>query len=94
MTLRAEVAYVGPEGQFLLAVEVPDGATAGDAIRASGIAARLPGVAIDDAHVGVWSKPCGLAAVLHDGDRVEIYRPLQADPKEIRRRRAEEQRRR
>ena len=91
MTMRVEVAYVGPEGQFLLPVELPDAATVGDAIRVSGIAPRITAVAIGDDNVGIWSKPCALATTLRDGDRVEIYRPLQADAKEIRRRRAAQQ---
>ena len=86
--MRVEVAYVGPEGQFLLPVELEDGATVGDAIRDSAIAPRITAVAIGDDNVGIWSKPCPLATTLREGDRVEIYRPLQADPKEIRRRRA------
>jgi putative ubiquitin-RnfH superfamily antitoxin RatB of RatAB toxin-antitoxin module len=94
MSIAVEVAYAGPEGQFLLRVELPEGATTGDAIRASGIAARLPGVEIGERNVGIWSRVCGLSAALRDGDRVEIYRPLLADPKETRRRRAEEQKRR
>lgn len=88
MSLRVEVAYAGPEGQFLLAVALAPGATVADAVHASGIRAQVPSLVIDDAHVGIWSRPCGLAAPVRDGDRVEIYRDLQADPKELRRRRA------
>ena len=88
MSLAVEVAYAGPEGQFLLRVEVPEGATTGDAIRASGIAARIPGVELGERNVGIWSRVCGMSAPLRDGDRVEIYRPLKSDPKESRRERA------
>jgi len=94
MSLRVEVAYAGPEGQFLIGVALPSGATVEDAVRASGIRAKVPSLVIDDAHVGIWSRRCGLAASVHDGDRVEIYRDLQADPKELRRRRAKEEQRR
>lgn len=94
MSIAVEVAYAGPQGQFLLRVELPEGATTGDAIRASGIASRLPGVEIGERNVGIWSRVCGLSAALRDGDRVEIYRPLVADPKDTRRKRAEEQKRR
>jgi uncharacterized protein len=89
--LRVEVAYVGPEGQFLVPLELADGATAGDAICASNLAPRIVAVTIGDDSVGIWSKPCTLATPLRDGDRVEIYRPLRADPKEIRRLRAKAQ---
>lgn len=86
--LRAEVCYAGPEGQFLLRVELPAGATLADAIEASGIRARVPGLQVDDRHVGVFSKPRPLATPLRDGDRVEVYRPLKVDPREARRERA------
>lgn len=86
--LRAEVAYAGPEGQFLLRVELAEGATLADAIEASGIRARLPGLNIDDRHVGVFAKPRPLGSAVRDGDRVEIYRPLKIDPRQARRERA------
>lgn len=85
---RAEVCYAGPEGQFLLPVDVPAGATLADAIEASGIRARAPGLVVDDRHVGVFSKPRPLSTPVAEGDRVEIYRPLRIDPREARRERA------
>jgi putative ubiquitin-RnfH superfamily antitoxin RatB of RatAB toxin-antitoxin module len=87
-TLRAEVCYAGPEGQFVLPVELPEGATLADAIAASGLAARVPGLLIDDRHVGVFSKTRSLDTVLQAGDRVEVYRPLRVDPRAARRERA------
>jgi putative ubiquitin-RnfH superfamily antitoxin RatB of RatAB toxin-antitoxin module len=90
--VRAEVAYAGPEGQWLLTVDVPNGSTIADAIAASGLRAHVPDARIDDAHVGVFSRPATLATVLREGDRVEIYRALLADPKDVRRRRAQRQR--
>jgi hypothetical protein len=86
--VRAQVCYAGPEGQFLLAVDLPPGATLGDAIDASGLRARVPGLVVDDRHVGVFSKPRPLATPLRDGDRVEVYRPLRIDPRDARRERA------
>lgn len=86
--LRAEVCYAGPEGQFLLRVELPAGATLADAIEASGLRARVPGLMLDDRHVGVFAKLRPLATLLQDGDRVEVYRPLKVDPREARRERA------
>lgn len=85
---RVEVCYAGPEGQFLLPVDLPVGATLGDAIEASGIRDRVPGLVVDDRQVGVFSKPRPLSAPLSEGDRVEIYRPLKVDPREARRDRA------
>ncbi len=94
MTLAVEVAYAGPEGQWLVRLALDDGATVADAIVASGLAATVPSLVIEGGRVGIWSQPTTLAAKLIDGDRVEIYRALEADPKESRRRRAETQRRR
>lgn len=94
MTIAVEVAYVAPGVEFLVRVALEEGATAGDAIAASRLREAVPGIAIDDALVGIWSKPCGLSAPLRDGDRVEVYRPLAADPKDARRQRAIAQKRR
>jgi putative ubiquitin-RnfH superfamily antitoxin RatB of RatAB toxin-antitoxin module len=86
--LRAEVCYAGPEGQYLLRVELPPGATLADAIEASGLRGRVPGLQVDDRHVGVFAKLRPLSTPLQDGDRVEVYRPLKIDPREARRERA------
>lgn len=84
--LRVEVAYALAERQWLLAVEVPAGARVADAVAASGIgaAAGLSGTL----EVGVFGRRCAAEALLREGDRVEIYRPLNFDPMESRRRRA------
>jgi putative ubiquitin-RnfH superfamily antitoxin RatB of RatAB toxin-antitoxin module len=87
--LRVEVAYVEPGRQFLRAVDVPDGATIADAIAASGVAEAFPGLDVAASKVGLFSRPATHDRVLRDGDRVEIYRPLLVDPKEVRRRRAQ-----
>ena len=92
MTIEVEVAYVAPGVEFLRRVKLDEGATAADAIEASKLRDAVPGVAIEDRLVGIWSNPCGLAASVRDGDRVEVYRPLAADPKELRRLRAQAQR--
>jgi len=86
--IAVEVAYAEPSRQFLRRIELDAGATGAEAIVASGVAAAC---AIDPAPLtsGIWSKPAARTAVLRDGDRVELYRPLKADPKESRRRRAE-----
>lgn len=83
-----EVAYAEPSRQFLRRVELDAGATVDHAIEASGVAVAC---AIDPSSLacGIWSKPVQRTTLLHDGDRVELYRPLKADPKESRRRRAE-----
>lgn len=86
--LRVEVAYARPDEQLVLPLTVPAGATARDAVRRSGILERFPEIDLDRQQLGVFSRPVGGGHILRDGDRVEIYRPLQADPKEMRRKRA------
>jgi putative ubiquitin-RnfH superfamily antitoxin RatB of RatAB toxin-antitoxin module len=86
--LSIEIAYVGPQGQWLVEASLPEGATVADAIAASGLLQTLSGLVVDDDHVGIHGRRVALAAALADGDRVELYRPLLADPKEARRRRA------
>jgi putative ubiquitin-RnfH superfamily antitoxin RatB of RatAB toxin-antitoxin module len=85
-----EVAYALPERQKLLRLEVPAGATVAEAIEISGIRNDFEGLEIDPAAVGIFSRKVPMDRMLREGDRVEIYRPLIADPKEARRRRADE----
>ena len=82
-----EVAYAEPGRQFLRKITLAVGATVADAIVASDIEAAF---AIDASNLatGIWSKAVARTTVLKHGDRVELYRPLTADPKETRRRRA------
>ncbi|WJD49407.1 MULTISPECIES: RnfH family protein [unclassified Enterobacter] len=84
-----EVAYALPEKQYLQRVTLNEGATVEEAIRASGLLELRPDISLTGNKVGIFSRPVKLADELHDGDRVEIYRPLIADPKELRRKRAE-----
>lgn len=86
--MKVEVAYAKPEVQVIVPLELPEGATAEAAIRASGLLARFPEIDLTGSKIGIFSKPCGLDQVLRQGDRVEIYRALVADPKETRRSRA------
>ena len=88
-TLRVEVAYATPERQVLLAIDVAEGCTLGEAIERSGIRAEFPGMLVDPSAVGIFGRRMPMDHVLQEGDRVEIYRPLIADPKDARRRRAE-----
>ncbi|MFP4129506.1 MAG: RnfH family protein [Halorhodospira sp.] len=87
-SLRIEVAYALPDQQSLIPVTLPAGGTAEEAIRASGILERHPEIDLSRQSVGVFGQVVGLDTPLYDGDRVEIYRPLRADPKEARKRRA------
>ena len=91
-TIEVEVAYAEPQRQLLRRITLPAGATVADAITASGLEAELQ-IDASELAVGVWSKPVTRDAPLASGDRVELYRPLTADPKEARRRRANRSRR-
>jgi putative ubiquitin-RnfH superfamily antitoxin RatB of RatAB toxin-antitoxin module len=88
--MRVEVAYAKPSEHALLEVEVADDATLEQAIEASGILARFPEVDLSVNKVGIFGKLAKLDSPLREGDRVEIYRPLKADPKEVRKKRAAE----
>jgi putative ubiquitin-RnfH superfamily antitoxin RatB of RatAB toxin-antitoxin module len=86
--LRVEVVLAMPERQELVALEVKAGSTLGDAIALSGLPDRFEGFELNPASVGIFGQKTSIKQVLRDGDRVEIYRPLIADPKESRRQRA------
>lgn len=87
-TLNVEVCYAHGSGVWRRAVAVPEGANVGDALDESGFRQEFPGVDPVQAGLGVYGVKCDMQHVLHDGDRVEVYRPLVFDPKESRRRRA------
>ena len=89
-TIQVEIAYARPDAQAILAVEVPAGATLEQAILESHILERFPEIQLPTAKVGVFGKLSKLSAAVRPGDRVEIYRPLLADPKEVRKKRAAE----
>nr|WP_318385033.1 RnfH family protein [uncultured Enterobacter sp.] len=84
-----EVAYALPEKQYLQRVTLSEGATVEEAIVASGLLELRTDISLSKNKVGIFSRPVKLGDVVNDGDRVEIYRPLIADPKELRRQRAE-----
>jgi putative ubiquitin-RnfH superfamily antitoxin RatB of RatAB toxin-antitoxin module len=83
--IQVEVAYARPERQVILSVEVPSGTTAQEAIRLSGIEEEFPEIDLAKNRIGVFGKLCKPDRVLQAGERVEIYRPLTADPKQVRR---------
>jgi putative ubiquitin-RnfH superfamily antitoxin RatB of RatAB toxin-antitoxin module len=89
-TINVEVAYALPDRQLIIPVNVDAGTTIGAAIVQSGIMIEFPELDVEFSKVGIFGKVATMQTVLHDGDRVEIYRPLIADPKEVRRKRAAE----
>lgn len=88
--INVEVVYGTPEKQKILSVSVAQGLTVADVIAQSDIRKYFPEIDLDTQAVGIWNKTCKLTDIPRQGDRIEIYRPLIADPKEIRRRRAEQ----
>ncbi len=90
MTINIEVVYALPDEQTLLKKSVPEGTTVMAAIEASGLLEKYPALNLSAHKLGIFGKLTKPDAVLRDKDRIEIYRPLIADPKEVRRRRAEE----
>lgn len=86
--IEVEVAYALPDEQLILRVEGEAGLTVQEAIERSRILERFPEIDLGVNKVGVFGKLAKLDTALGQGDRVEIYRPLIADPKESRRRRA------
>ncbi|MFC7517477.1 RnfH family protein [Herbaspirillum sp. GCM10030257] len=86
--LRIQVCYAKPEWQFLRELSVVPGTTIRDAIQVSGLLEEAPEIDLSTARVGVYGKLKELDALLREHDRVEVYRPLIADPKDARRRRA------
>jgi len=90
-TINVEVSYALPHRAEVVSVMLPHGATVQDALKASGLLERYPEIEPDGRNkVGIYAKLTKLNAELRDRDRVEIYRPLIADPKAVRKKRAEE----
>ncbi|MFA6903863.1 MAG: RnfH family protein [Gallionellaceae bacterium] len=88
--IKVEVLYALPQEQTLLVVEVPQGTLLAEAVKISGMLEKYPAIDLATNKVGIFGKLSKPDTVLRDRDRIEIYRPLIADPKEIRKKRAEE----
>ena len=89
--IMVEVAYALPDKQVILPLEVTEGTMIEEAIKRSGILEQFPEIDISTVKTGIFGKMNKLDKVLRDKDRIEIYRPLIADPKESRRQQAEMQ---
>lgn len=87
-TISIEVVYALPERQILVSLDVQRGTTVAEAIELSGVNNEFPAIEVDPARLGIFSVKAKPDDVLRAGDRVEIYRPLLADPKDARRKRA------
>lgn len=88
-TIQVEVVFALPQRQALLTVNVPVGSTVQQAIDASGILRSFSEIDLNENKVGIWSRTVSLTDIVGAGDRIEIYRGLIADPKDMRKRRAE-----
>jgi putative ubiquitin-RnfH superfamily antitoxin RatB of RatAB toxin-antitoxin module len=89
-SIQIEVTYARPERQDVIRLKLPEGSTIGQAIEASGLLQRYPDLDLARVKVGIYGKLSKLDTMLRERDRVEIYRPLIADPKEVRKQRAAE----
>lgn len=89
-TIAVQVVYALPDKQYLYKLSVPIGSTVLDVIKLSPILKVRSEIELDNLKVGVYSRIVKLTDIVKDGDRVEIYRPLVADPKELRRKRAKQ----
>lgn len=86
--IEVQVCHALPDTAFLRTVRLPAGSTVRQAVEQSGVLEQYPGIDLAVNLVGIYGKKKTLDTVLRQHDRVEVYRPLQADPKEARRRRA------
>lgn len=86
--IQVEVVFARPGQSWCIPVKLPAGSTIGEAIEQSNLLTRCPEIDLRRNRVGIFSQLRDLTDRLEDGDRIEIYRPLQVDPKEARRRRA------
>jgi len=84
--MNINVIYALAKRQLWLTIDVPEGSTIQDAIDCSGILTQCPEIDLEQQKVGIFGKVSALNTVLADGDRIEIYRPLVADPKAIKKR--------
>lgn len=89
-TMNIEVCYAQSGKQDIVRLKLPVGATLQQALEASGLLAKYPEIDLKKNKFGLWNKLSKPDSVLRDQDRVEIYRPLIADPKEVRKQRAAE----
>jgi uncharacterized protein len=89
-SIQIEVTYAKPDRQDVVRLKLPEGSTIQQAIEASGLTQRYPEIDLAKAKVGIYGKLSRMDTVVRERDRVEIYRPLIADPKEVRKQRAAE----
>lgn len=87
--MNVGVCYAEADRQLWLRLEVPEGSTVQQAIELSGVLQRYPNIDLENQKVGVFGKFAKLDAPIKEGDRVEIYRKITADPQQVQRRRVD-----
>ncbi|MCF2858280.1 RnfH family protein [Pseudoalteromonas sp. SMS1] len=87
--IKVDVVFALPDKATSLTVDVAEGTSAEQVVLQSGIMERCPEIDPTNLSLGIWNRTVKLHQVVKEGDRVEVYRPLIADPKEARRRRAD-----
>jgi putative ubiquitin-RnfH superfamily antitoxin RatB of RatAB toxin-antitoxin module len=83
--MRVELAFATPAKQIVKEIDVVDGATVGDVIEQAGLDREFPEIDFAKLQTGVWGRLAERGQRVRDGDRVELYRPLEMDPREARR---------
>jgi putative ubiquitin-RnfH superfamily antitoxin RatB of RatAB toxin-antitoxin module len=91
MTIKVVVAYATPQRQLEIPLQVEESCTVAMAIQRSGLRQEFPEIDLATAVVGIYSRKVNLDDLLESNDRIEIYRSLEIDPKEIRRLRAKKE---
>jgi len=86
--MKIEVAYITQDDEFFVTIEMSEGATVEQAVMKSGLLQKHPKISFDINEVGIFGELVSLSTILHEGDRVEVNRPLTIDPMEARRLRA------
>ena len=84
-TISVELVFALPDKQVLRSITVSEGATVAEVIDEGKLPRDFPGLVLEDMQAGVWGRPVGRDHVVREGDRVELYRPLEMDPREARR---------
>ena len=83
--ISVELVFALPDRQVLRPITLEEGSTVADVISKGNLEKDFPGLEFDNTQAGVWGQPVGRDHVVRDGDRVELYRPLEMDPREARR---------
>lgn len=82
--IRVTAVFARPDSQIVKSLSLPEGTTLGEAVEKSDLMSFVPAEDKDSVKFGIWGRVKGKSEILHDGDRVEIYRPITCDPRAVR----------